>query len=122
MTSEWCERVRDLAGSDWLSLPTSRAENDLSNLIPDPNTVIPGPEVTSTLVDLALNQLASAGDAAAIFAAIGQVDALIEQAFQQRLPPVDLISCAAAIGEGDRPHMLSTCRHSQISDVQSPPG
>ena len=54
MTSEWCERVRDLAGSDWLSLPTSRVENDLSNLIPDPNTVIPGPEVTSTLVDLAL--------------------------------------------------------------------
>jgi len=69
------------------------------------------------LIDLARRQPRRAGDAAAVFAAIGQIDALLAQGVEQRAARLDLVGGVAAIGDGD-----DAGGHSQISLVQSPPG
>lgn len=69
------------------------------------------------LIDFAADQLGRTGYAAAIHAAIGQVDALLAQAQQEWLAVIDLIGRAATIGEND-----GVDGQTQISLVQSPPG
>ena len=69
------------------------------------------------LIDVSGDQLGGTRDAAAVFATVRQVNALLAQAVQQWSASVDLVSCAIAIGQCD-----DVGRHSQISLVQSPPG
>jgi len=69
------------------------------------------------LIDFAADQFGRAGYAAAIHAAIRQVDALLAQAQQERLAVIDLKGSTATIGEND-----GVDGQTQISLVQSPPG
>ena len=70
------------------------------------------------LIDCAGSQFSRAGDAAAVFAAVGQIDALFAQGVEQGAVGIDPIGRAAAVGDGYGPGV----GHSQISLVQSPPG
>ena len=71
-----------------------------------------------TLIDFAGSQFGRTGDAAAISASVGQINALFAQRVEQRAASIDRIGRAAAIGDRDG----SGVDHSQISLVQSPPG
>ena len=70
------------------------------------------------LIDLAPRQLGRAGDAAAVFAAKGQINPLLAQCVQQRAMGLHVERHAAAIGNFNGPGFT----HSQMSLVQSPPG
>ena len=72
----------------------------------------------TALVNLAGCELGSASNAAAIFTAIGQVDALLAQTIEERTSGVHFVSLAALIGDSDS----TPIAHSQMSLVQSPPG
>ena len=72
----------------------------------------------TALVDLSVGELGRAGDATAIFAAIGQIEALFGQGIKQRTAGIALVGGAAAIGDG----YGAGPAHSQMSLVQSPPG
>ena len=69
------------------------------------------------LVDRSADKFCSAGDAAAIFATVREIDPLCAQTVEQGLFCIDIKSCVVAVGEGDGMGVQS-----QISDVQSPPG
>ena len=71
----------------------------------------------TALIDLTRGEFGGTGDAAPIFTAIRQIDALVAQLFQKRAAVGDLKTHAFAVGNGD-----DMRAHSQISLVQSPPG
>ena len=70
------------------------------------------------LIHFASGQFGRTGDAAAVFAAIGQIDTLFAQSVQQRTAGVDLIGRIIAVDDCD----CAGFAHSQMSLVQSPPG
>src|SRR6056297_3671130 len=94
----------------------SRAGNAKQDIAVVDLTVVQGH--LAALINLTCDEFRRAGDAAAVFAAIRQSDALLAQGVEQRAARIDGVCRAVAVGEG----YSAGLGQSQISLVQSPPG